>query len=287
MKRTEVGSPINFRGFIYSPINEQGVVYLFGLVSEDLNIRVESIQQGYPDCTGIRYLGKGRWERVRIEFEYNSSHFLLQKHDPKGCDVIVCWNDDLKQEEKEKLAKVGVEIIDLKSRIGTDEIPNKKLTDPETASKKEFDIEHHYKRRDVTENVKNLFEKLDGEIKKLNPEIWDKYSKTTITYYSPEKVFIGVHLRKGSIGIEVYTNTEQLECFENIPNHENWGRTTIHNEQELQKIIPSLKKSFEIMKKAEEEGINTGWYALTPAEKMTWKATDENEEDLEEEHKED
>jgi len=44
----------------YKPINGQGVVYLFGLIAEDLNIRVESIQQGYPDCTGIRFLGKGR-----------------------------------------------------------------------------------------------------------------------------------------------------------------------------------------------------------------------------------
>jgi len=49
--RKIVGSPLNFRGLVYGPINEQGVVYLFGLIAEDLNIRVESIQQGYPDCT--------------------------------------------------------------------------------------------------------------------------------------------------------------------------------------------------------------------------------------------
>ena len=59
-EKIEVGSPMNFRGFMYQPINEQGVVYLFGLVAEDLNIRVESIQQGYPDCTALRYSGNGR-----------------------------------------------------------------------------------------------------------------------------------------------------------------------------------------------------------------------------------
>lgn len=58
--KTEVGSPMNFRGLMYQPINEQGVVYLFGLVAEDLNIRVESVQQGYPDCTGIRFVGRGK-----------------------------------------------------------------------------------------------------------------------------------------------------------------------------------------------------------------------------------
>jgi hypothetical protein len=88
--RKIVGSPLNFRGLVYGPINEQGVLYLFGLIANDLNIRVESIQQGYPDCTAIRYAGKGKWERINIEFEFKSSNF---DHDPDKCDVLVCWED--------------------------------------------------------------------------------------------------------------------------------------------------------------------------------------------------
>ncbi len=34
-----VGVPINFKGFVYAPINEQGVILLFGLIMEDLNIK--------------------------------------------------------------------------------------------------------------------------------------------------------------------------------------------------------------------------------------------------------
>ena len=30
---TEFGAPISFRGFTHAPRNEQGVVYLFGMVS--------------------------------------------------------------------------------------------------------------------------------------------------------------------------------------------------------------------------------------------------------------
>ena len=67
-KRTKVGSPMNFRGMMYKPISEQGVVYLFGLVSRDLNIIVESVQVGYPDCTGLKFIGKGKWERIKIYF---------------------------------------------------------------------------------------------------------------------------------------------------------------------------------------------------------------------------
>lgn len=267
--KTQVGSPMNFRGMMYKPINEQGVVYLFGLVAEDLNIRVESIQQGYPDCTGLRFIGNGRWERIRIEFEHKSSNF---DHDPAGCDIIVCWEDNLTQKQKEerRFIEKGIEIVELKSIIRTPEIPNKELKDPEIKSKQEFTLQYHFTKKHVNENVKQLFHKLDKEIKKINSEIWDKYSKLYITYYSPDKLFTSLNLQKNSISVEVYTDTQNLMGFRNTPNHENWGKATIHNEPELLKIIPSINKSFNLMKQAEKEGKKTGWYALTPPEKMTW-----------------
>jgi hypothetical protein len=39
--RSIVGSLINFRGLVYSPVNEQGVVFLFGRVLDDLNMYIE------------------------------------------------------------------------------------------------------------------------------------------------------------------------------------------------------------------------------------------------------
>jgi len=36
-ERSVVGDLINFRGLVYSPVNEQGVVYLFSNVAEDIN----------------------------------------------------------------------------------------------------------------------------------------------------------------------------------------------------------------------------------------------------------
>ena len=106
-----VGSLINFRGLVYSPINEQGVVFLFGRLLEDLNMYIEEVKQGYPDCVARRYTGKG-WKRVYIEFEYVSSNFIQHKHDPKDCDIIICWENDLNNEQKKILE--GIEIIELK-----------------------------------------------------------------------------------------------------------------------------------------------------------------------------
>jgi hypothetical protein len=50
----QFGSPINFRGLRHAPINEQGVVFLFGMVSYELGFIVEAVQAGYPDCEAKR-----------------------------------------------------------------------------------------------------------------------------------------------------------------------------------------------------------------------------------------
>ena len=92
----EYGAPINFRGLRHAPINEQGVVYLFGMVSSESGLIVEAVQSAFPDCEAKRCIDsrRNRWQRVRIEFEYFSSNFRDHGHDPSKCDVIVCWEHD-------------------------------------------------------------------------------------------------------------------------------------------------------------------------------------------------
>jgi hypothetical protein len=82
--RTKYGPFLNFRGLQHAPINEQGVVFLFGIVAFDLGYVVEGIGTGYPDCEAKRSIGRDGdvWERVRIEFEYKSRHFRDHGHDP-------------------------------------------------------------------------------------------------------------------------------------------------------------------------------------------------------------
>jgi hypothetical protein len=87
------GPFINFRGLQHEPINEQGVVFLFGMVAFELGYVVESVATGFPDCEAKRRL-KGpseTWERVCIEFEFESRSFRDHGHNPKRCDLIVCW----------------------------------------------------------------------------------------------------------------------------------------------------------------------------------------------------
>lgn len=89
----EYGPPIDFRGLRHAPINEQGVVFLFGMVSYELGFIVEAVHASFPDCEAKRCVDRQnqRWQRVRIEFEFRSRTFRDHGHDPAGCDLIVCW----------------------------------------------------------------------------------------------------------------------------------------------------------------------------------------------------
>jgi len=88
-----VGGPINYGGLIYSPVNELGVVLLFGMVFEELGMIVEEVRGAFPDAVIRRFNGRG-WTREFVEFEYKSSQYKQHKHPLEGCDIIVCWLHD-------------------------------------------------------------------------------------------------------------------------------------------------------------------------------------------------
>lgn len=92
-RRSIVGDLINFRGFVYGPVNEMGVVALFAKLSEEIGFIIEEVRAEFPDCIARRQVDKG-WERVAIEFEFKSSNFRHHGHDPDACDLVVCWEHD-------------------------------------------------------------------------------------------------------------------------------------------------------------------------------------------------
>jgi len=111
LARLEYGTPIEFKGLRHGPLNEQGVVYLFALVARDLGFTVEAVGTPFPDCEAKRRIDKKgeRWQRVRIEFEYESGHFTEHDHNIEGCDIIVCWKHDW--------PSCPVEVIELSTTI--------------------------------------------------------------------------------------------------------------------------------------------------------------------------
>ena len=94
--RPVMGEPFDRSPMTNAPVNELGVMVLFGMVAARLGLQVESVQGKFPDCLAKRWVAAGKWQHLRIEFEYESKNFKLHGHDPKGCDVIVCWRHNWK-----------------------------------------------------------------------------------------------------------------------------------------------------------------------------------------------
>lgn len=109
--RPTYGNPIDFRGLRHEPINENGVVFLFGMVARELGYSVEAVQVGFPDCEAKRQVGPRKWQRVRIEFEFESRNFRDHGHTVDGCDIIICWRHNWTE------CPSSLEILDLSRAI--------------------------------------------------------------------------------------------------------------------------------------------------------------------------
>lgn len=127
-KRRVFGPKINFKSLSCAPINEHGVVYLFGVLHEAFDFKIESVQAGFPDCIARRQIGKDRWEEIRIEFEFNSRSFLAHHHDPDGVDMIVCWKHDW------STCPEHIEVIELSSMIKNLESIAEEVKEPKKLS---------------------------------------------------------------------------------------------------------------------------------------------------------
>ena len=99
-------------GLMYEPVNEMGVVFLFGMMAEKLGFWVESLQAGFPDCEAKIEVEPGRWQHFRIEFEYESRGFRVHGHDPGQCDLIVCWRHNWKK------CPPHIQVLELSKLVG-------------------------------------------------------------------------------------------------------------------------------------------------------------------------
>jgi Homing endonuclease associated repeat len=108
--RPMYGPPVNGCPLMFGPVNEAGVLFLFGAMAERLGFVVLRVQTEYPDCEAMRVVGDQRLQRVRIEVEYESKNFQRHMHDPAGCDLIVCWEHNW--------PGCPLEVLELKSLVG-------------------------------------------------------------------------------------------------------------------------------------------------------------------------
>jgi len=89
--RPAFGPPMWPGPMTHAPVNEQGVIFLFGAIAWQLGYVAQRWQAEFPDCELIRRVGEDRCQLVRAELEYESRNFLKHMHELSGCDMIICW----------------------------------------------------------------------------------------------------------------------------------------------------------------------------------------------------
>lgn len=98
--------PLNKMGLLFGPQTHEEMMFLFSKMHEKIGFPyITKIQGAYPD---VFALDNDRTVK-RIEIETFASQF---DHDPKGCDFIVCWENDL-----ETVPEDWPEIIQLKDYL--------------------------------------------------------------------------------------------------------------------------------------------------------------------------
>jgi Homing endonuclease associated repeat len=104
------GPPLSPAHLACGPTNEAGVIFLFGMLAGQLGFVVTRIQTEFPDCEALRQVSEEKWQRVKIEFEYESRNFLRHYHNADDCDLIVCW--------KHNWQDCPLEVVELKGAVG-------------------------------------------------------------------------------------------------------------------------------------------------------------------------
>lgn len=245
---------------VYSPVEENGVIFLFSKLTKDLNLYIETIRKGFPDCIAKRYVGNGQWEEVNIEFEFRSSDFKRHGHlnlMDKGvkCDMIVCWEHDWPD------CPSKIEVLELKSEYLN--YHNEEVEEPDKPSiASEFKLEDHFK--DYAQS-KKYFERFQKMVSQIDKEVWRKVAGRSINYYCPEKVFLYLRVQKQGLKGHIYTGGKKIKGVEIISEKgnyaEKWGRFYVTNEKELKETKAIVKKSLALIRTAIKNNENTGWYS--------------------------
>ena len=163
-KRRVFGSKLDFKSLSTAPTSELGVVYLFGVLHDTFDFKIESIQPGFPDCIARRQLSKNKWEELRIEFEYKSKAFLQHKHNPEEVDIIICWEHNWPNCPEE------IEVIELSTIIKVLEGIAVKGEKPKIRSAwNKFAREKRLEGYSFTEIAQMWHEQKVGEIKTKKP----------------------------------------------------------------------------------------------------------------------
>lgn len=215
----------------YAPVNEQGVVFLFSKINDDLGIKIESIQNAFPDAIGIDYRhGRDVGIRKRIEFEFRSSNY---DHPLDGCDIIVCWEHDWKE------CPDTIEVIELKSEL-------RRLGSVHPVFSR--DIERFIDLRKPQKDIEEVFRRLIQGIERISNRMTRKIKKTTVSYKTT-RPFVGIELKKTRITLHLTLpkkpKERDVEYVRDVYRTKLHGHLTVRNLSQVESAIEICRRAYE------------------------------------------
>jgi hypothetical protein len=242
-----VGEPINRFGFIYAPVNKEGVGTFFAKVAERLQMQIEEVRPSAPHCIARRQTTRG-WEQVAIIYAYNSLDLQARTSALRGCDVLVCWHHSW--------LNCPLEVIELRTLR------------PQTTLSPDNDGEQRrlarYLGRQST-HTRRLFRHLDEGIRALASDIVAQTTKGRqgaggVSYYAPELRFCRVDFRHTGrwLMLSVFTSGQLWRGIKPSVS-EPWGGFSVGTEADLTRALGLAKAAYAARKRAVAAGGMQTW----------------------------
>jgi hypothetical protein len=257
-----VGEPINRFGFIYAPVNKEGVSAYFARVAELLQMRIEAVRPSVPHCTALRQTARG-WERAELLFAYKSSDLRDGMPELLSCHLIVCWEHDGPEflHEVVELRSVIQELAMIHTATTTPRPPSSRHT-ARAAPRHESPLpglEDYLKHQ--SHLTRRLSQSLDAGIRTLSESITTKVLRGRrcaggIAYYTPERQFFCADFLQTGDGLtlSVFTGGETWEGL-NPARSDPWGYCVIRTEADLPRALDFAKAAYEARKRVRRRDV--------------------------------
>lgn len=159
MEKSIVGDPVFWPGLIYSPLNNAGLIFALGSVSNSAGLIFEEFSESDDTAICRRKTDQG-WEKIRVAFAVRSSDFVGAEED---IDLLICWVDDSNDDSGPSKLELSRFIVAASGDAGKAGISAAMLGKASSDGPKDDSLEEGETHSEFEETVRQL----DERIKKL------------------------------------------------------------------------------------------------------------------------
>jgi hypothetical protein len=257
-----VGEPINRFGFVYAPVNKEGVATLFAKVAARLQMQIEEVRPSAPHCIARRHTTRG-WERVGLLFAYKSSDLRDGTSELPSAHLIVCWKHDWKHDWPDcpqqviELRTVTRELMMIHGPPSTSRVAFSRQISMQATLRASHlpGLEEYLKRQ--SDPTRRLLNAIDAGIRALSDRITARVMRGRrcvggVSYYTPERLFFCadfLHTGDG-LTLSVFTGGRPWEGL-NPSRLKPWGFCIVRTQAELPRVLALAKAAYETRKRAQ------------------------------------